>query len=94
MFDHLLIETLTILSFLNSFSPQAGWTLHFWLDPKTKQKNQGSRENGIHLFAMPKFGRVIFEPSSHLPGLTKASLQSVSHFFGGLSLGRTFLALK
>ena len=24
--------------------PQAGWALHFWLDPKTKQKDQGSQK--------------------------------------------------
>jgi hypothetical protein len=26
------------------FSPQAGWALHFWLDPKTKQKGQGTKK--------------------------------------------------
>ena len=25
--------------------PLAGWALHFWLDPKTKQKTQGSQTN-------------------------------------------------
>ena len=63
--------------------PQAGWALHFWLDPKTKQKDQGSLKNRLRLFAMPKCGWVIFEQSSQLPSLTKALLQSTTYFSGG-----------
>ena len=55
--------------------PQAGRALHFCLNAKTKQKNQGSQINLIIIFTKPKFGRVIFEPSSQLPGLTKVLFQ-------------------
>jgi hypothetical protein len=57
------------------FSPLAGWALHFCLDAKTKQKNQGSQINTILIFTKPKCGRVIFERSSQLPGLTKVLFQ-------------------
>jgi hypothetical protein len=59
---------------------------HFWLDPKTKQKGQGSQTNVIRLFPMLKCGRVIFEQSSQLLDLTKALLQFALHFLEAKTL--------
>ena len=44
-------------------SPPAGWAFHFFLDKKTKQKNQGSQRNVSCIFSMLKFGWVIFAAS-------------------------------
>jgi hypothetical protein len=65
------------------FSPIAGWALHFCLNAKTKQKNQGSQINTILIFTKPKCGRVILEQSSKLPGLTKVLLHLKWYLFVG-----------
>jgi hypothetical protein len=44
--------------------------LLFLLDEKSKQKNQGCLKKVIDIFTVTKFGRVISETSSELPGLT------------------------
>jgi len=41
---------------------------------QNETKNQDLQENSNLLFAQLKFGRVISEASSELPGLTKAEL--------------------
>ncbi|MEA3505455.1 MAG: hypothetical protein U9R32_09740, partial [Bacteroidota bacterium] len=42
------------------------YSLSFCLDAK-ERKSQGLHKNIIHLFAMPKFGRVIFEQVLSFP---------------------------
>ena len=56
--------------------PRAGRALHFWLDPKTKQKGQGIIKKIMILIAIPKCGRVIFEQVLSFPILLRHCFNS------------------